>query len=69
MPGHTAAHERASKTYNRSRNQGGVKVSGSTKEKLQPLNQIIIELEYKMKNKKNLKKHIKLMNFQAQVKL
>ena len=33
MPGHTAAHERASKTYNRSRNQGGVKVSGSTKRK------------------------------------
>ena len=33
MPGHTAAHERASKTYNRSRNLGGQKVSGSTKRK------------------------------------
>ena len=39
MPGHTAAHERASNkktttgSYNKSRNQGGVKVSGSTKRK------------------------------------
>ena len=33
MPGHTAAHERASKTYNRSRNLGGQKVRSSTKRK------------------------------------